>query len=76
MNTSSIIVPARWSSNSDGNMAHDLFFIQDNTRSNEGWWVLMREEYGSMILFTDLRREIAEKFKDRLEAATTEYFEV
>jgi hypothetical protein len=76
MNMNSIIIPPRWSSKSDGNMANDLFFIQDNTHSNEGWWVLMKEECGAMILFTDLRKEIAEDFKARLDMAIAQYLEI
>jgi hypothetical protein len=76
MNNSSIVVPARWSSRSDENVEDDLFFIQDNTRSNEGWWVLMKEECGSMILFTNLSKETAENIKARLESAVYQYFEV
>lgn len=75
MNISSIIVQARWTSRSDGYMEDDLFFIQDNTHSNEGWWVLMKEERGSMILFTDLKKEIAEDFKARLGLALKQYLE-
>ena len=63
----SIAVPPRWTS--EGNMEDDLFFIQDNTHSDEGWWVLMKEESGAMILFIDLRKEIAEGFKARLDNA-------
>ena len=63
----SIVVSPRWTS--DGTMEDDLVFIQDNTRSNEGWWVLMKEETGAMILFADLRKEIAEGFKERLDNA-------
>lgn len=71
INTNSIIVPPRWAS--DENMEADLFFIQDNTHSNEGWWVLMKEERGAMILFTDLRKEIAENFKARLDMSLAQF---
>jgi len=54
-----------------------LFYVEDNTKHGDarnlidkrdrGYWVMMKESEGAMIVFTGLREEIAIQLKDRLE---------
>ncbi len=54
-------------------ITNDLFYIEDQTKFEDenyrGWWVMMKEPEGAMIIFTGLRKEIAEQFKNRFEKA-------